>query len=546
MSWLLSWRPAELPNSWSHEHGWTLARVLIVVAILACLGYAAVASPRLAQHLSTRAQRIARLALTAILGIGALLSVAVYADFGVFRYGTYLNEWDFYHYYLGTKYAPELGYTKLYGATLLADAEDGLRYRNPQNAIRDLASAQLVPVQYAMAHPERYLSGFDGARWREFVADVTWFKQQLPVERWSLLLLDHGYNGTPAWSFVVGGLVSRHLSVRAPVGRWLMLMLDPALLLATVFFVAWAFGARTACLMAIFIGTHYLMSWGHLKGALLRTDFAMCSALAVCLVKKNHYRLAGVLLGWAVVSRVFPALFLVGPGVLLLWEWLKSRTVQWRWLGLLASCAATVALVVAGSCLYFGGLEIWRDWSHKITLHYASGSDWDLGYRTIVEAAFVQGAPVRPGDVGDVSGWSVLTLTAALLLVVPAASFLRQLEDYQALAYGFVFIFVFSLATYYYYVILCVPLLFFAPEVERLQSALGTAFMFFCGLAGYALFSGWRWLGDSWVLFRGWHQTFPTYYFLSCLVAVTVAQMILVAGTRARQVPHRARHSAQS
>jgi hypothetical protein len=61
--------------------------------------------------------------------------------------------------------------------------------------------------------------------------------------------------------------------------------------------------------------------------------------------------------------------------------------------------------------------------------------------------------------------------------------------------------------------------------------------MFLCGLAGYVLFSGWRWLGDSWVVFAGWRQTFPTYYFLSCLIAVTVVQMILLAGTRARQRP---------
>lgn len=545
VSWLLSWRPAELPNSWAPVHGWTIARVLIVVAMLACVGFAVMASPRLAHRLSVPAKRVVQSALTAVLGLAALLSVAVYVDFGVFRYGTYLNEWDFYHYYLGTKYAPELGYDKLYGATLLADAEGGLRYRNPQNAIRDLSTAELVPVQAVPAQARRYLSGFDSERWREFVADVTWFKQRLPAERWSILLVDHGYNGTPAWSFVVGGLVSRHLSVRAAFGRWLMLLLDPVLLLAMVAGVAWAFGRRTAFLVAIFVGTHYLMSWGHLKGALLRTDFATCAALAVCLVKKSHYKLAGVLLGWAILSRVFPVFFLVGPAVLLAWGWLAERRLQRSWLGLLSSCAATVTLAVAGSCLYFGGFDVWREWAHKITLHYAGGSDWDLGYRTIVEAAFVEGVPVRPEDVGQASGWSVSNLVAALLLIVPAVGFLRALEDYQTVAYGFVFVFVLSLATYYYYAILCVPFLFFAPEVEKLESALGTAFMLFCGLAGYVLYSGWPQLAGSWVVFRGWRQTFPTYYFLSCLIALTVAQMVLVAGMRSRQMKARPLAQAQ-
>jgi hypothetical protein len=41
-------------------------------------------------------------------------------------------------------------------------------------------------------------------------------------------------------------------------------------------------------------------------------------------------------------------------------------------------------------------------------------------------------------------------------------------------------------------------------------------------------------MGDAWVPLRGWHQTFPTYYYLSCLIAVTVAQMIILAASKAR------------
>jgi hypothetical protein len=538
LSWLLSWRPQELPDSWAPVHGWTLARVLIAVAILACLVYLALARPRLARHLTARAEQVARSALLAVLAVAALLSVAVYLDFGVFRYGTYLNEWDFYHYYLGSKYAPEIGYTKLYGATLLADRESGERYHNPRNIIRDLASAELRPVESVVAEGGRYRGAFSDERWREFVADVGWFSRQLPERRWSLLLIDHGYNGTPAWSFVVGALLTRHLSVRAPAQRWLMLLLDPLLLFTGVAVVAWAFGLRTAFLLVIFVGTHYLLSWGHLKGALLRTDFAIGSVLAVCLVKKGRYKLAGVFLGWAILSRIFPAFFLAGPMVLLVRGWLRDRRLQRSWLGLLAACAATVALVVAGSCLYFGGFEIWREWAQKITLHYAGGSEWEMGYRTVVEVLFGRGVPIRAADpaMGAVQagGWSVAWMVVAALLLLPAVSFASALDDYQAVAYGFVFFFVLGQATYYYYLILAVPLLFFAPNLDDLQAALGTVFMFFTGFLGYLFFTGWRPLAYSWVVFRGWRQTFPTYYFTSCLVAVTVAQMIVLAATRAR------------
>jgi len=216
-------------------------------------------------------------------------------DFGVFRYGTYLNEWDFYHYYLGTSTRTSWA-TPTCTAPRWPPTGRRLALPQPRNQIRDLTTAQLRDVSEVAAESARYRARFSDSRWREFVADVTWFKMQLPAHRWSLLLADHGYNGTPAWSFVVGGLVSRHLSVRNPVSRWLMLALDPLLLLAATVAVAWAFGLRTAFLMVIFIGTHYLLSWGHLKGALLRTDFAMASVLAVCLVKQRYHKIAGVLL----------------------------------------------------------------------------------------------------------------------------------------------------------------------------------------------------------------------------------------------------------
>jgi hypothetical protein len=452
----------------------------------------------------------------------------------VFRYGTYLNEWDFYHYYVGTKYAHELGYTNLYSATLVADLEGGLRYHNPR--IRDLATAGLRNVGEVAAESARCRGHFSDQRWREFVADITWFKMQLPAHRWSLVLADHGYNGTPAWSFVVGGLVTRNLSVRNPISRWFMLALDPLLLLAATVAVAWAFGLRTAFIMVIFIGTHYLLSWGHLKGALLRTDFAMAAVLSVCMVKQRHYRIAGVLLGWAVLSRIFPAFLLVGPTVLFLWRLVRNRRADRQILGLLVACAATVTLVVLGSCAYFGTAGIWHEWSRKIATHYANGTDWDLGYRTIAEAIAVNGVPVRA--VADGAAQSPLLslgvpgTIAALLLGLPALTFIRGLEDHEALAFGFVFVFLLALATYYYYLVLCVPLLFFAPHLERPQHALGVAFMFFTGIMGYALFSGWPLLAGPWVMFRGWRQTFPTYYFLCCFIAVTVVQMILLAGTK--------------
>jgi len=364
---------------------------------------------------------------------------------------------------------------------------------------------------------------------------------QLPQERWSLILADHGYNGTPAWSFVIGGLLTRHLSVQNPVSRWVMLLLDPLLLVGGILAVAWAFGVRAALLTVIFIGTHYLFSWGHLKGALLRTDFAVGSLLAVCLAKKGRYRLAGVTLGWAILSRMFPGELLIGPMLLLALGVLRLRSLDAGLIKLLVATTATVLVVMLGSIIYFGGLDIWVEWTRKIALHYTEGSDWDLGFRAIAETSFVEGVPMRDATVALLSNQPVsqavrpVEILVILLLALPALTFVRALELHQALAYSFVFIFLFSVASYYYYLILCVPLVFFLEDLDKPGNALGVAFMFLAGGFGYVLFSGWEPLRESWTIFHGWHQSYPTYYYMSWLVGVTVVQMIALAGWRARQ-----------
>src|SRR5512140_3556468 len=114
---LLAWRPAQLPNSWAPHHGWTWSWLLPLLAVVAIAAMVVLASRR-AAGLAPATHRVFDRIVTGMLAFCALLAVANYVDFGVFRYGSYLNEWDFYHYYVGTKYAPELGYTKLYGATL--------------------------------------------------------------------------------------------------------------------------------------------------------------------------------------------------------------------------------------------------------------------------------------------------------------------------------------------------------------------------------------------------------------------------------------------
>jgi len=542
MDWLRSRLPEELPGSFDDTHGWTTSWLLPCIAIAVIAAYAILARPGVAARLSEKARQTWQRALLGVLAVTALGAVVNYHDYGMFRYHTYHNEWNFYHYYLGTKYAHEIGYMDLYAATLIADQTEGLRYDNPEKKIRDLKTVEYRSVDEVLAEGDRYRDMFTPERWDEFVADVGWFREQLPPERWSLQLTDHGYNGTPVWTMVIGGGFTWWLSIRDPLQRAIMVSLDPILLITMFLTVAWSFGRRTALFMVIFLGTHYFMSWGHAKGSLVRTDYAVGLVLAVCLVHKDRYRLAGVCMAWAILSRVFPVMFLVGPFARLLWIGYAERRIDRRLLSFFVSCALTGLAFVLAS-LVIVGPDLWVQWIEKITEHYAGLIHWNVGYQAIADTEFSEGEPVlvdwahRLFEEPDLALERTLTYWAvAAAVLLPAFVFCTALRDHEAICFGFVFMFFTVQAAYYYFYLLLVPFLFFASEVDRATRAIGAAFMLMTGMAGYLFFTGWDRMADVWAGFHGWHQGFGTTYYMSWLLCLTAVYMVALAGARARRV----------
>src|ERR1700722_1257631 len=74
------------------------------------------------------------------------LGVLSYVNFGAFHTdGTPLHIWDQFHYVIGSKYFPELGYDGLYVATAESFEESDPAYALPQ-PMRDLRSGQIVPT----------------------------------------------------------------------------------------------------------------------------------------------------------------------------------------------------------------------------------------------------------------------------------------------------------------------------------------------------------------------------------------------------------------
>jgi hypothetical protein len=118
------------------------------------------------------ARRLGRRSLPAYVAAAAL-GVAAFYNFGLFRHYNdfhFINTWEQFHYQLGSKYFPELGYDGIYLASLAAQRQSRPDRALPE-AIRDLHANRLVSVRSQLPELDVVKARFRAERWDQFVAD---------------------------------------------------------------------------------------------------------------------------------------------------------------------------------------------------------------------------------------------------------------------------------------------------------------------------------------------------------------------------------------
>jgi hypothetical protein len=155
--------------------------------------------------LRSRGTRLALLSGAAVLGFVLHTNfLAFHGSVGTPR--TWLHLHDVAHYYLGSKYFDELGYSDLYVGMLRAESE---RYTNHFKAVeaRDLDSYEIVDIRRLLARSDAVKSRFTPERWSAFQDDVGFFRDTLGPQ-WGDVLRDRGFNPTPVWAWLGGALAS--------------------------------------------------------------------------------------------------------------------------------------------------------------------------------------------------------------------------------------------------------------------------------------------------------------------------------------------------
>ena len=269
----------------------------------------------------------------------AVLAVAVWLPRGQ------MQRWNVYHYWLNTKYFPELGYFDLYDCTAAAAPD----------MVGNVPARNLATYQYTAANELPGCTQFTSERLAEFQSDLAWLETHGKGPGIEEAIRDKGLNTTPPW-LVVSGIFAD--SAPGSPLFWLGLHLDTIALAAALLYVAWAVGTMAAAVATISLAT-WIGTAGYITGHWLQWIWLAALLVAMAAMRRKHYGLAGGMIALAAADRIF-------PGVLFLWPLLNRRRVPaefWK-----AAVAVGVMAVGLGSQTP-AGLAIWPEFFSKMAAH---------------------------------------------------------------------------------------------------------------------------------------------------------------------------------
>lgn len=391
-------------------------------------------------------------------GLAAVVGAAAFFNFGIQYHQWnegFVNQWELYHYQLGSKYFPEFGYDGLYSASLLAQRESDPDL--PVGWVRDLETNLMVSPEEHEPKVREVRARFSEARWQSFVADHQNYVANAPPRFWSKIRADHGYNPTPAWTFVARLFDSR---LGSSVGELRFLVSLDILLMAVMFAVVFrTYGFQAGCLGIAIAGLGF--GWRHLYiGSLLRLDWLAACVIGICMLKRERFVLAGACIGYAAAVRVFPVLFLAGPGLIALRSWSAGERPRWPF-QLAAGFIAVVCIGWAGGSMTGRGVAAWTEFAEDIQVHRQSWGTNQVG----LDSLFVSGpsfllanldTPAERRTRNEVT--SILTerrvgrvlAAGAMLLLLGLA--VRRATLAESAVLGLAAIFALTLAVSYYWI----------------------------------------------------------------------------------------------
>jgi len=310
-------------------------------------------------------------AADALLAALAVIGVLAWCNFGKFHFSGFVHLHDMFHYYLGAKYLPETGYTRLYDCAFLA-AREGQAGTTPAiKSVRNLGNNRIEGIERILENEAALKQNFSASRWEAFRSDVVWFRNALSDKGWADILKDHGFNATPVWALAGGSIANRMPLSAGNLVR--IALIDSCLLVLMWVAVCWGFGWRTAAIGMVFWGANILGDYSYTGGSLLRFDWLVALVAGISCLKRERPVAAGFLLALSALSRLFPALVvatvLAGLALQALGPLRAAALATGK--RLVAGCALCAVPLIVATLLFSGGACL-REFAENVRKHYAT------------------------------------------------------------------------------------------------------------------------------------------------------------------------------
>jgi Glycosyltransferase family 87 len=394
---------------------------------------------------------------------------------------------EFYHYYLGSKYFREFGHRDLYRAAVIADFEDAWDRFDPGTLVRDLETNRVDLLRGDIVRDRKRIDdSISPERWREFKSDVAFFRSRYPDPRAAAgFQLDHGYNGTPLSTFILGLLAEQpFLDLETFIGhmRWLDLYLVLFLTCLIARFEGW----EIALGFLFFWSVNPLNDYGYIGGSYFRYDHFVALGLALLCFARRSLVLSGCFFALAALLRLFPALFVLS---LFAHDCLtgeaRKRFARNRRLYLSFGVTSLLLFGLTSTLRGPDGANAWTAFYRRIDQHESNLAANRIGLRSLINYSHEQNLEkTRINLIWEQDTARRLEarkgyyrLAAALLLGLALWPLRRAGErDAAALGIGLAFILL-PLAHYYYAMLAVIPLIFRGDRSVSLLLA-GSMFVF--------------------------------------------------------------------
>lgn len=313
----------------------------------------------------------------AVLLLGALISCVNYF-YASHNDGVYVHRWDVYHTVIGAKYFDELGYGELYRCSLVADAEETQRFTHVKK-LRNLHSRRHEPRKEHL-QGNKCRDSFSEARWNEFKSDLKTFAPWMNRASWAKLFSDKGFNGTPFYTVLARALVAIQPLTHESLLR--LSLIDPVLMVGAFAAVAWAYGANTAAIVAIFFCVFFPNRYEHMGGSILRFDYVAALIAGTACLKKERWGWAGALFAWATMVRVFPLVFAGAVVLKILVEVFETQKLSPQHRRFVISYGAgTLLMFVISLIALEGTFSNWLEWAEDMRIHNMKSAGFRVGFK---------------------------------------------------------------------------------------------------------------------------------------------------------------------